>query len=75
MELEQSRRGFEEHGVNIAVITYDSNEILRRFSDAQHLGYPCLSDKGSAVIEKFGILNTNVPKDHQFYGIPFLTII
>ena len=31
----------------------------------------CLSDKGSAVIRKFGILNTNVPTDVMFYGIPF----
>lgn len=31
-----------------------------------------LSDKGSVVIRKFGILNTNVPPDvKQFYGIPF----
>lgn len=31
-----------------------------------------LSDKGSAVIRKFGILNTNVPADvTRFYGIPF----
>ena len=30
-----------------------------------------LSDKGSAVIRELGILNTNVPKDVSFYGIPF----
>ena len=31
-----------------------------------------LSDKGSGVIRKFGILNTNVPPDvTRFYGIPF----
>jgi hypothetical protein len=30
-----------------------------------------LSDKGSVVIRAFGILNTNIPKDHFFYGIPF----
>jgi DsbC/DsbD-like thiol-disulfide interchange protein len=30
-----------------------------------------LSDKGSVVIRKFGILNTNVPNDVMFYGIPF----
>jgi hypothetical protein len=71
VELEQSRQGFEKQGVKIAAITYDSQEILQRFSAAHHLGYPCLSDKGSVVIREFGILNTNVPKDHQFYGIPF----
>jgi DsbC/DsbD-like thiol-disulfide interchange protein len=30
-----------------------------------------LSDHGSLVIRKFGILNTNVPPDTRFYGIPF----
>ena len=30
-----------------------------------------LSDKGSAVIRKYGILNTNIPEGHPFYGIPF----
>ena len=31
-----------------------------------------LSDEGSVVIRKFGILNTNVPPDvKRFYGIPF----
>ena len=71
MELEQSRQGFEKQGVKIAAITYDSQEILQRFGAAHHLGYSCLSDKGSVVIREFGILNTNVPKDHPFYGIPF----
>jgi DsbC/DsbD-like thiol-disulfide interchange protein len=31
-----------------------------------------LSDKGTKVIRKFGILNTNVPRDvTRFYGMPF----
>ena len=30
-----------------------------------------LSDKGSAVISKYGILNTNIPEGHPFHGIPF----
>jgi DsbC/DsbD-like thiol-disulfide interchange protein len=30
-----------------------------------------LSDKGSAVIRKFGILNANMPEGHPFCGIPF----
>jgi DsbC/DsbD-like thiol-disulfide interchange protein len=57
----------------VAVITYDSQEILRRFAEAQGLGYPCLSDQGSAVIKAFGILNTNVPEGNKFHGIPFPT--
>jgi hypothetical protein len=30
-----------------------------------------LSDKGNVFIREFGILNTNIPKDHSFFGIPF----
>lgn len=30
-----------------------------------------LSDKGSVVISKYGILNTNIPIGHPFHGIPF----
>ncbi len=30
-----------------------------------------LSDHGSLVIRRYGILNTNVPPTHMFYGIPF----
>jgi hypothetical protein len=59
--------------VKVAAVSYDSQEVLHRFADAQHLGYPCLSDQGSAVIKAFGILNTNVPANHPFYGIPFPT--
>jgi len=71
VELEQSRAGFEKQGIKVAVISYDSVEVLRRFAETYHLGYPCLSDKGSVVIREFGILNTNIPADHRFYGIPF----
>jgi hypothetical protein len=30
-----------------------------------------LSDKGSVVIRKYGILNANIPEGHPFFGIPF----
>jgi hypothetical protein len=58
-------------GVDLASITYDSPEVLRRFAKAHDIRYPMLSDQGSVVISRFGILNTNVPADHMFYGIPF----
>ena len=33
--------------------------------------YPLLSDPDSAIIRAFGILNTNIPEGHEWYGIPF----
>jgi hypothetical protein len=58
--------------VNAAQISYDSREVLERFARGYQITYPLLSDKGSEVIRRFGILNTNVPPDvTRFYGIPF----
>lgn len=45
--------------------------MIHNFAAAYNIRYPMLSDRNSAVIEKFEILNSNVPKDVRFYGIPF----
>ena len=52
-------------------ISYDSPAVLARFAGAHQITFPLLSDKGSAVIRRYGILNTNIPSTHTFYGIPF----
>jgi hypothetical protein len=46
-------------------ISYDSIEDLKSFSDKHQISYPLLSDAGSKVIKKYGILNTNTDS-----GIP-----
>ena len=38
-------------------ISYDSIEILKRFSDKNEIDYPMLSDEGSTLIDAFGIRN------------------
>jgi len=55
----------------LASISYDSPAVLARFASAHQITFPLLSDKGSAVIRRYGILNTNIPRSHMFYGIPF----
>jgi len=55
----------------LASISYDSPAVLARFADAHRITFPMLSDKDSAVIRRYGILNTNIPRTHKFYGIPF----
>ena len=55
----------------MASISYDSPAVLARFADAHQITFPMLSDKDSAVIRRYGILNTNIPRTHKFYGIPF----
>lgn len=59
-------------GINAASITYDSQDVLQRFAQANSIEYQMLSDASSRVIRAFGILNTNIPDNHpMLYGIPF----
>jgi peroxiredoxin len=55
----------------LASISYDSPAVLAHFASVHQITFPLLCDKGSAVIRRYGILNTNIPRTHMFYGIPF----
>ena len=68
--MEQSRPLLEESGVGIAAISYDSPEVLRGFAEKFAIGYPLLSDAGSAVIRRFGLFNPNIPSDLRAHGVP-----
>ena len=59
-------------------MSYDSEEQLRTFADEYDVRYDLLSDVDSAVIRKFGILNTLISEDdteqaagRSFFGVPF----
>lgn len=70
--MRDSYARFEDHGVKLYAVSYDDQETLREFSEAQGIPYPLLSDVDSMVIRQYGILNTEVSKDDAFlYGIPF----
>ena len=68
--MERKRTSFEEDGINIAALSFDSTEVLRHFAKRKGIGFPLLSDPDSKVIRSFGILNENISPKHQFYGIP-----
>ena len=48
---------FEKQGLKFAAISYDSEEILKFFSDRHKIGYPLLADPDSKVIQAYGVLN------------------
>ncbi len=66
--------------IRVYGISYDPQSSLKEFADQYGVTYDLLSDIDSAVIRKFGILNTLVASDDSqkhpqtqrgFYGIPF----
>lgn len=53
-------------------MSYDDTAALAAFGEAHDIPYPLLSDADSAVIKRYGILNTLVePREAPFHGIPF----
>jgi len=51
-------------------ISYDSLDILRRFTEKRSITYPLLSDPKSAVIDAYGIRNLEA-KGSRIDGVPY----
>jgi hypothetical protein len=68
--LEKSRSLLNNAGVNLAAISYDSPETLQAFSEKHSIHFPLLSDRGSAVIRRFGIFNKNIAPGLRAHGVP-----
>jgi len=60
VELQGRVKDVRDRGLGIAVISYDSREILEAFTREHAITFPLLSDKGSETITRYGILNTVV---------------
>lgn len=73
--LEARRNEIEAQGYSLVGVSYDSVADLAAFSDANGIGFPLLADEGSAIIEGFGILNTEVNPKSRAYGIPYPMLI
>ncbi len=71
MELQTHLAGLAEQGIVPLVISYDSPEVLAGFAEDHGIEYPLLSDEGSEVIRRYGILNTLIDADEANFGIPF----
>ena len=71
MELEESRPALEKTGRRLVAISYDSIAILAAFTARRKIGFPLLSDEGSAFIRHLGLLNEKQPQSSLKYGVPY----
>ena len=71
MELQQHLDEFEAAGVRVFAISPEPVRRHARFADEFGIAYPLLSDEDSAVIKRYGILNTLIDPDEELYGLPF----
>lgn len=61
---------FELAGVALFAISYDAVPVLRSFADRHDVTFPLLSDEGSVVIRRLGLLNEHVAAQQAYYGLP-----
>ena len=80
VELQENISLFDAEGIKVYGVSYDSQKHLKAFAEGQGITYDLLSDVDSAIIKRFGILNTTIDPDADvfnratergFYGIPF----
>ena len=76
MELQDRYPDLAARGLGVAAILYDPPDALRAFTADRGIEFPVLSDVGSEVIRRYGILDQGIEPDAQVretsqYGIPY----
>jgi AhpC/TSA family/Thiol:disulfide interchange protein DsbD, N-terminal len=71
VELEEKLEAIRGRGLAVAAVSYDSPAILKEFAERRGIHFPLLSDPGSAVITRFGLLNPEYPPGDRAHGVPY----
>ena len=70
MELQRRYEDIRRQGLGLIAVSYDSTETLKQFAASRSLTFPLISDPGSAIIRRYGLLNETVDAKSRTYGIP-----
>ncbi|PHS24631.1 MAG: alkyl hydroperoxide reductase [Robiginitomaculum sp.] len=70
VDISKNMSEITSRGYGLAALSYDSTDILKRFSDDRNLGYTLLSDPKSEIIDTFGIRNEGYKNMAFAYGVP-----
>ena len=58
IQLQSAKARFEKEGLQLAGVSYDSEAILKFFSDRRKIEFPLLSDPDSKIIRAYDVLNS-----------------
>ncbi len=70
MELQDRYEELTRQGLGLIAVSYDSVETLKAFADARGITFPLVSDRDSAIIRRYGLLNETVEPGTRTHGIP-----
>lgn len=71
MELQGRLDQLKREGLSVVAVSYDPVSVLADFARRRGITFLLLSDVGSAVIKRYGLLNTTIAEGHPTFGIPF----
>lgn len=75
MKLQRAKARFEQQGIRLAGISYDSRAILEEFSQRHQIDFPLMADPESKVIDRYRVLNeaaTGITKGMAYPGFFYL---
>jgi peroxiredoxin len=70
VQLQKALPNFQQAGINIVAMTYDSPHLQQPFIERFDITYPMLSDHKAFTVKTLGILNKNYQPGDIAYGIP-----
>jgi peroxiredoxin len=71
VQLQGDLEGFQQAGIGVVALTYDSPELQQKFIDKFSITYPLLSDVDATSVTNLGILNTEYKPGDSNFGIPY----
>lgn len=69
VQLQADVKKFEDAGVQIVAVSYDSVDVLAKFAEERKITFPLLSDPESKTIKAFDILNKEATS--RAAGVPY----
>ena len=70
MELQGRYLDIGKRGLGLIAVSYDPPETLKKFADSRGITFPMVSDPGSTIIKRYGLLNETMDPATRFYGVP-----
>jgi len=70
VELQSRYDDLRKQGLGLIAVSYDPPATLKQFALSRHITFPMVSDPGSVIIKRYGLLNETLDPKTRFYGVP-----
>ena len=71
MQLQSELHNYQQAGIGVLALTYDSPELQQAFVRHYGITYPLASDIAATSMRQLGVLNADYKPGDDSYGIPY----